>query len=76
MMEAMNNSALRLSVRLATCLFLLRKDGAGGGTRTPDLGFTKALLYQLSYAGNLGIARGEGREITLALGELQGLSGG
>ncbi|CAA7624941.1 hypothetical protein MTBLM5_70129 [Magnetospirillum sp. LM-5] len=25
--------------------------GAGGGTRTPDLGFTKALLYQLSYAG-------------------------
>ena len=26
-------------------------DGAGGGTRTPDLDFTKVLLYQLSYAG-------------------------
>lgn len=26
-------------------------DGADGGTRTPDLGFTKALLYQLSYVG-------------------------
>ncbi len=28
-----------------------RADGAGGGTRTPDLDFTKVLLYQLSYAG-------------------------
>ena len=26
--------------------------GAGGGSRTPDLRFTKPLLYQLSYAGN------------------------
>jgi hypothetical protein len=26
-------------------------NGAGGGTRTPDLDFTKVLLYQLSYAG-------------------------
>lgn len=26
-------------------------DGAGGGIRTPDLWFTKPLLYQLSYAG-------------------------
>ena len=25
--------------------------GAGRGTRTPDLRFTKPLLYQLSYAG-------------------------
>jgi hypothetical protein len=28
--------------------------GAGRGTRTPDLRFTKPLLYQLSYAGNPG----------------------
>ncbi len=27
------------------------RGGAGGGTRTPDLDFTKVLLYQLSYAG-------------------------
>jgi hypothetical protein len=26
-------------------------DGAGGGIRTPDLRFTKPLLYQLSYTG-------------------------
>ena len=28
------------------------EDGAGGGTRTPDLRFTKPLLYQLSYASS------------------------
>ncbi len=27
-------------------------NGAGGGSRTPDLRFTKPLLYQLSYAGD------------------------
>jgi hypothetical protein len=26
-------------------------DGAGEGNRTPDLRFTKPLLYRLSYAG-------------------------
>ena len=26
--------------------------GADGGSRTPDLRFTKPLLYQLSYVGN------------------------
>lgn len=34
--------------------------GAGRGTRTPDLRFTKPLLYQLSYAG-LTFCGGVGR---------------
>ncbi len=29
------------------------KPGAGEGNRTPDLRFTKPLLYRLSYAGGL-----------------------
>ena len=29
------------------------ENGASGRTRTDDLSFTKALLYQLSYAGDL-----------------------
>lgn len=33
------------------------EDGAGGGTRTPDLDFTKVLLYQLSYAGTAPVKR-------------------
>jgi hypothetical protein len=33
--------------------FLDRLYGAGRGTRTPDLRFTKPLLYQLSYAGRM-----------------------
>ena len=36
--------------QLSACYCCLA-DGAGGGTRTPDLDFTKVLLYQLSYAG-------------------------
>lgn len=38
---------------LAKYMIYKGKYGAGGETRTPDLGFTKALLYQLSYAGSL-----------------------
>ena len=30
---------------------VIEKSGAGEGNRTPDLRFTKPLLYQLSYAG-------------------------
>src|SRR5690606_8411898 len=37
-----------------------RGDGAGNRNRTYDLGFTKALLYQLSYSGNGGGILGEG----------------
>lgn len=40
-----------MSLQNVITLMLLDLNGAGGGTRTPDLGFTKALLYQLSYAG-------------------------
>ena len=31
---------------------LNKKSGAGEGNRTPDLRFTKPLLYRLSYAGS------------------------
>ena len=34
----------------------IERNGAGGGSRTPDLSLTKRLLYQLSYTG-------EGREV-------------
>ena len=30
---------------------MIEMDGAGEGNRTPDLRFTKPLLYRLSYAG-------------------------
>jgi hypothetical protein len=30
---------------------IVRKDGAGEESRTPDLRITNALLYQLSYTG-------------------------
>jgi hypothetical protein len=32
---------------------VMQEAGAGEGNRTPDLRFTKPLLYRLSYAGSL-----------------------
>ena len=34
-----------------------RSLGAGSETRTRDLSFTKALLYQLSYPGRISIVK-------------------
>lgn len=38
-------------LRKVGCPVLRAKSGADDGTRTCDLRFTKALLYQLSYIG-------------------------
>ncbi len=32
---------------------VIEENGAGEGNRTPDLRFTKPLLYRLSYAGSV-----------------------
>lgn len=34
-------------------MFYISYQGAKGGSRTHDLSFTKALLYQLSYLGGI-----------------------
>ena len=39
-----------------TTVILDRNNGANGAIRTPDLKFTKLLLYQLSYAGKKSCA--------------------
>src|SRR5688500_13143817 len=51
--------------------------GAGRGTRTPDLRFTKPLLYQLSYAGcRLQAARLYLMRVSLGRSPRRGAGGG
>ena len=40
-----------LEAREGQKLHIFKMSGAGEGNRTPDLRFTKPLLYRLSYAG-------------------------
>ena len=58
----------RASLTLRISAFV-RKNGAGGQTRTDDLLITNQLLYQLSYAGQAAIfivARTKQRRVHLA----------
>ena len=41
--------------QLADLKLAVEKNGAGEGNRTPDLRFTKPLLYRLSYAGRTAV---------------------
>lgn len=43
----------RAAITLHQINFVLIAYGADGGTRTPDPRITNALLYQLSYIGNI-----------------------
>jgi hypothetical protein len=50
----MNREVVRNCTRRFDEFWLsFRKYGAGEGNRTPDLRFTKPLLYRLSYAGRI-----------------------
>ena len=65
-MFSIHNTIPRIIYKLSHLSLLLKKNGAGGKTRTHDLLITNQLLYQLSYTGTHSLIADDSDDILSA----------